>query len=212
MWRNRNEINMSCKNKTDVTGPAMNPKDPVVADSIRRLLHYYRGKLGESLNVKPVELDLSDPNMHVTCGSCNSLHDPHLKRFYNQPQRKKQLVKKGLINEEDQVLCSLKDFTQYMEYLKKVHLGWLKRSQQEQKKLLREFMLLKMATVEVPENIDAAHIKEWIISKGRTTFRNNNQKPAELAWEVNQRLQLEKLEKEVIRELQLEQRPEPIPT
>ncbi|XP_062847688.1 uncharacterized protein LOC134310101 [Trichomycterus rosablanca] len=215
MWRNRNEINMSCKDETNVTGPAMNPKDPVVPDSVRRLLHYYRGKLGDSLNVKPVEFDLSDPLMHVTCGSYNSLHDPLLKRFFNQPQRKKLLLKQGLINEEDQVLCSLKDFTQYVEYLRKVDLGWQKLHQQEQKQLL------KVAAGEVPENINAAHAKELLISRGRTTFRNNfkkfmnsssYQKPAELAWEVNQRLQLEKLEKEVIRELQLEQRLEPIPT
>ncbi|XP_062847687.1 serine-rich adhesin for platelets-like [Trichomycterus rosablanca] len=206
---------MSCKDETNVTGPAMNPKDPVVPDSVRRLLHYYRGKLGDSLNVKPAEFDLSDPLMHVTCGSYNSLHDPLIKKFYNQPQRKKLLLKQGLINEEDQVLCSLKDFTQYVEYLRKVDLGWQKLHQQEQKQLL------KVAAGEVPENINAAHAKELLISRGRTTFRNNfktfmnsssNQKPAELAWEVNQRLQLEKLEKEVIRELQLEQRLEPIPT
>ncbi|XP_062856173.1 uncharacterized protein LOC134319102 [Trichomycterus rosablanca] len=197
--------------------PRVNKVDVVqskVPDLQEPSLQYFRGELGESLFVKSAEFDSSDKDMEITCGSYNCLHDPHLKNFFNQPQRKKHLLKQGLIIQDDQVLCSVKDLVQYMRYIRRVLMSWNKLHQQEQKQLLKKFMVLKL-NGGVPENISAAHMKEWLIYRERSTFRNifkknvkqgSNSSYAEKAWEVNQRIELEEMEKKILRELSVERR------
>ncbi|XP_072548681.1 uncharacterized protein [Salminus brasiliensis] len=77
---------------------------------------YFRGKLGKRLVQQTPEFDLSDPYMNVTHGTYSSLHDPHLKKFFSRPEKKTHLIKKGLITEDDKVLCSRKEFRQYTDY------------------------------------------------------------------------------------------------
>ncbi|XP_062845251.1 uncharacterized protein LOC134303707 [Trichomycterus rosablanca] len=211
LWSNEKQRDMRRVNKVDV----VHPKVPVPQE---RLLEYFRGKLGRSLYVEPVEFDTSDKDVEVTCGSYNSLHDPHLKKFFNKPKRKEHLFKQGLITQDDQVLCSLKELNRYVRYIQRVQHSWDKLFQQEQKKLLKKFMVLKLDG-EVPENISTAHLKDLLIHRGRTTFRKiykkiitqgSNLNNAEMAWEATQRIQLDELEKEVLRELRIERRIPPM--
>ncbi|XP_062858565.1 uncharacterized protein LOC134320861 [Trichomycterus rosablanca] len=211
LWRNEKQRDMRRVNKVDVVHPK-------VPDPQEHLSQYFRSKLGESLYVEPAEFDTSDKDIEVTCGSYNSLHDPHLKKFFNERKRKELLFKQGLITQDDQVLCSLKELNRYMRYIQRVQLSWNKLFQQEQKKLLKKFMVLKLDGG-VPENISTAHLKDWLIHRGRTTFRKiykknikqgSNLNNAEMAWEVTQRIQLDELEKDVLRELRIEHRIPPM--
>ncbi|XP_076853519.1 uncharacterized protein LOC143508769 [Brachyhypopomus gauderio] len=65
---------------------------------------------------------------------------------------------------------------------------------------------------ELPEHVTISDTKQWLVYKGKNTFKTMYQKfmkwsdpqCAELVWELSHRFQLEELEKKIIRELRLE--------
>ncbi|XP_071182567.1 serine-rich adhesin for platelets-like isoform X2 [Salvelinus alpinus] len=175
---------------------------------------FFRGKLGEKLHQETPGFDLLDPNMRVIDVSYNCLHDKHLKCFFRHPERKKRLVKQGLITSNEKVLCTCKEYNRYSGYIKSVQLLWEKQCCAQQKNLLKQFLVLQQQG-EVPSHISLTDIREWLIAKGRNYFKNTFQSEmeegknlylAELAWDVKRRLRLEELEREVCRELRLERR------
>ncbi|KAM9568514.1 uncharacterized protein ACWYII_013614 isoform 2-T2 [Salvelinus alpinus] len=152
--------------------------------------------------------------MRVIDVGYNCLHDKHLKCFFHHPERKKRLVKQGLITSNEKVLCTCKEYNRYSGYIKSVQLLWEKQCCAQQKMLLKQFLVLQQQG-EVPSHISLTDIREWLIAKGRNYFKNTFQSEmeegknlylAELAWEVKRRLRLEELEREVCRELRLERR------
>ncbi|XP_071182568.1 platelet binding protein GspB-like isoform X3 [Salvelinus alpinus] len=152
--------------------------------------------------------------MRVIDVSYNCLHDKHLKCFFRHPERKKRLVKQGLITSNEKVLCTCKEYNRYSGYIKSVQLLWEKQCCAQQKNLLKQFLVLQQQG-EVPSHISLTDIREWLIAKGRNYFKNTFQSEmeegknlylAELAWDVKRRLRLEELEREVCRELRLERR------
>ncbi|XP_052321509.1 uncharacterized protein LOC118396117 isoform X13 [Oncorhynchus keta] len=173
---------------------------------------FFRGKLGEKLHQETPGFDLLDPNMRVIDVNYNCLHDKHLKSFFRHPERKKRLVKQGLITSNEKVLCSCKEYNRYSSYIKSVQLLWEKQCCAEQKMLLKQFLVLQQQG-EVPSHISLTDIRDWLIAKGRNYFKNTFQSEmeegknlhlAELAWDVKRRLRLKELEREVCRELRLE--------
>ncbi|XP_055770897.1 mucin-17-like isoform X2 [Salvelinus fontinalis] len=152
--------------------------------------------------------------MRVMDVSYNCLHDKHLKSFFRHPERKKRLVKQGLITSNEKVLCTCKEYNRYSSYIKSVQLLWEKQCCAQQKNLLKQFLVLQQQG-EVPSHISLTDIREWLIAKGRNYFKNTFQSEmeegknlhlAELAWDVKRRLRLEELEREVCRELRLARR------
>ncbi|XP_064786348.1 fibrous sheath-interacting protein 2-like isoform X2 [Oncorhynchus masou masou] len=175
---------------------------------------FFRGKLGEKLHQETPGFDLLDPNMRVIDVSYNCLHDKHLKSFFRHPERKKRLVKQGLITSNEKVLCTCKEYNRYSSYIKSVQLLWEKQCCAQQKMLLKQFLVLQQQG-EVPSYISLTDIRDWLIAKGRNYFKNTFQSEmeegknlhlAELAWDVKRRLRLKELEREVCRELRLERR------
>ncbi|KAM9568033.1 uncharacterized protein ACWYII_027423 [Salvelinus alpinus] len=175
---------------------------------------FFRGKLGGKLHQETPGFDLLDPNMRVIDVSYNCIHDKHLKCFFRHPERKKRLVKQGLITSNEKVLCTCKEYNRYSGYIKSVQLLWEKQCCAQQKNLLKQFLVLQQQG-EVPSHNSLTDIREWLIAKGRNYFKNTFQSEmeegknlylAELAWDVKRRLRLEELEREVCRELRLERR------
>ncbi|XP_062855732.1 uncharacterized protein LOC134318732 [Trichomycterus rosablanca] len=203
---------MPSEKKENAIGPMRTRKGWKVPFRLGRLLQWFRSKLGKSRKIKSAVFDQSNLNMQVERGSSNSLCDPRSKKFINWPQKKQQLVKQSLVTEEDQVLYSLMDLIEYIEYISNVQESWQKRLLQE-KQLLKDFLLLKVkggVPEMLPENISSAHMIDWLIYRGRSTFRNitktygkpsSNPIYADLVWELNQRIQLEELKEEVLQTL-----------
>ncbi|XP_022520607.1 fibrous sheath-interacting protein 2 [Astyanax mexicanus] len=81
-------------------------------------VQFSRGKLGQSLSPETQDFDLRDPNITRNLWDYNCLHDKHLKKFFKRPEKKKRLVQLGLITPDERVLCSVKQFTNYVEYLR----------------------------------------------------------------------------------------------
>ncbi|GAA6072627.1 uncharacterized protein LOC113637909 [Tachysurus ichikawai] len=175
---------------------------------------YSRGELGESIFESSPDFNLDDPDMKLMSMEYNSLHDPHLKLFFNQRGKKQHLKKLGLITHDNKVLCTLKEFRDYMRYREAFHLSCEKYLLEKQKYLLKHFMMLKQKG-EMPETISVSDMINWLINKGMGTFRKmykqnieagSNPYYDEVLWKVRQHLQLEKMWKEVVRELRLERR------
>jgi hypothetical protein len=66
------------------------------------------------------EFDLSDPYCHLMSNEYQPLHDPHLKTHFSTPRKQRHLRKNGFITEEGKVICNLKEFNRYRQYLHKL--------------------------------------------------------------------------------------------
>lgn len=98
----------------DVKLPMMqNPKGSVVL---------YTTKLGDPKHRSKQEydFDLRDPYGQYICNEYQPLHDPHLKSHFNSAMMRRHLIRKGFISEDGKVLCSLKEFNQYRQYLRHI--------------------------------------------------------------------------------------------
>ena len=71
--------------------------------------------------------DLSTPKKYIssTLLEYNSLQDPHLRSYFHYPPRKHKLKKTGFITDDLDVICSLKKYNAYRNFLEdefmKVH-------------------------------------------------------------------------------------------
>ncbi|KAK3104092.1 hypothetical protein FSP39_024350 [Pinctada imbricata] len=68
------------------------------------------------------EFDLSDPYCHVISNEYQPLHDPHLRHHFSSPKMRRHLERNGFITNEGKVICNLKEFNQYRQYLRKIYL------------------------------------------------------------------------------------------
>ncbi|XP_066304427.1 serine-rich adhesin for platelets-like [Branchiostoma lanceolatum] len=120
----------------------LDTKMPLIP-GIEKAMVLYTTDLGERLHARPNDhdFDLTDPCGHQMSTEYNLLHDPHLKPFYSFPGVKQRLVRNGFITQDGKVLCTLKEFNQYRQYLRKISLDYYnneRRRQLEDAVLARE--------------------------------------------------------------------------
>ncbi|EAA05098.3 AGAP011106-PA, partial [Anopheles gambiae str. PEST] len=77
-----------------------------------------RGALGQPVWELPPEhgFDLQDPELRVVRRSYLELHDKHLREFWTEAL-KKYLKRRELINNEERVMCTLRQLNQYRSFL-----------------------------------------------------------------------------------------------
>nr|XP_015207218.1 PREDICTED: uncharacterized protein LOC107077925 [Lepisosteus oculatus] len=183
---------------------------------------FYTTNLSERLYQDSASFVLTDPNSHQIDSTYNSLHDPNLKQFFNNRNRQRLLVKRGLITPHKKVICTPKEFNQYREYLTTVKLDWEKSYLEQQKELVKQFLILQERN-EIPQDVSVCDMREWLLEHGSTMHRDGERaarmrlqygKPrderplshTQLTWRVKERLMLQELEVEARRELRLERR------
>ncbi|XP_078578748.1 uncharacterized protein LOC144863447 isoform X2 [Branchiostoma floridae x Branchiostoma japonicum] len=120
----------------------LDTKMPLIP-GLEKALVLYTTNLGERLHARrdDYDFDLTDPCGHQMSTEYNLLHDPHLKPFFSSPYVKHRLIKNGFITEDGKVLCTLKEFNQYRQYLRKIsldHYRHERRRQLESSVLARE--------------------------------------------------------------------------
>lgn len=66
---------------------------------------------------------MTDPyNRERVVGSpYTALNDPHAKDYINKPETKRLLYNQGLINGDNEVMYSLREFNKYRDYLRTVY-------------------------------------------------------------------------------------------
>ncbi|XP_069133812.1 uncharacterized protein [Argopecten irradians] len=132
------------------------------------------------------DFDLSDPYCHVFSNDYHPLHDRHLRNHFNQPQMRRHLQRNDFLTDDNKVVCTLKEFNRYRQYLRRVCLMELAREQRiEKENYLNAQRDIMDSTAEKPTDIRIRQVQENL-EKQRTLTRKRIE---ELLQEKSNRLQ-----------------------
>lgn len=76
-----------------------------------------------------LDFDLTDPYSMLMSNYYKPLHDPHLKPHLTASRMRRRLYRGGFITRDGKVLCTLREFNEYRQYLRKLNLA-LERKQE----------------------------------------------------------------------------------
>ncbi|KAJ7303290.1 hypothetical protein JRQ81_012230 [Phrynocephalus forsythii] len=130
---------------------------------------FYTTNLGEKLYQPSATFDLSDPYCKVMAPRYKSLHDPHLRAYYKRKDNLRRLKKAGQITDKNKVVCSLKEFNEYRQYLSSLKLEFEKHYMKEQKMLEKQVTKLQEANL-LPEGADTSKYRDWMLKEERPTI------------------------------------------
>ncbi|XP_070788074.1 fibrous sheath-interacting protein 2 [Pituophis catenifer annectens] len=131
---------------------------------------FYRTHLGEKLYQPSATFDLSDPYCKIMAPKYKSLHDPHLRAYYKRKDNLQRLKKSGLITDKNKVVCTLKEFNEYRQYLTSRKLEFEKHYLREQKTLEKQVTKLQ-DTHGLPEAIETSKYRDWLLKEERPTIQ-----------------------------------------
>ncbi|XP_068556988.1 uncharacterized protein [Anas acuta] len=101
------------------------------------------GRSSRELHQPSAQFHLEDPYCRLLRTEYNCLHDPHLQAYYSRKDSLQSLKSKGFITSSGKVVCSLKEFNEYRQYLTTLKLEAEKIRRQEEEKLQQQFAKLK---------------------------------------------------------------------
>ncbi|CAO1405305.1 unnamed protein product [Diamesa serratosioi] len=115
----------SCKKYCDVKCPK-NLLDKVLIPNNPNVKCNYlfaRSQVGSKLLqvTRTDDFTFEDPYNYQTASTYHPLHDPYLKTFFKKKVFLDHLKKNKLVSEDNEVICSLKDFNSYRKYLFRVN-------------------------------------------------------------------------------------------
>ncbi|KAJ8378627.1 hypothetical protein AAFF_G00238390 [Aldrovandia affinis] len=182
-----------------------------------------RGKLGCKLYQPTTDFVNMGPSMHIMKPSYNSLHDPHLRSYHYRRDMHTTLRKAKHITEDNEVICSLKEYNIYEDYLKSLKLVADRTYDDAQRDKMKKFFEFQEKGL-IPWNVSLADVTEALLEEGAENRRQllqtesarqkNRQRPKEedndsrqndedlytemymLTWNTDDRLRLMMYEKE----------------
>nr|KAG5702545.1 hypothetical protein BaRGS_003705 [Batillaria attramentaria] len=94
----------------------LDSKLPVVP-SPRGSYTLYTTKVGQPkyISKQHYDFDLNDPEGRARPGEYDSLHDPFLKTYFDNPRTRKQLLHNDLITRDGKIKCDVKEFNQFRD-------------------------------------------------------------------------------------------------
>ncbi|XP_053814714.1 uncharacterized protein LOC128796772 [Vidua chalybeata] len=104
---------------------------------------FCRGKLGEKLHWQCPSFNLDDPYMHHLNLQYNCLHDPHLQDYHKRKDILWMLKKQGFVTSDNKVICTVKEFNEYRQYLTRTKLQSEQILRQQEEGLLPLLAKLK---------------------------------------------------------------------
>ncbi|XP_044885732.1 fibrous sheath-interacting protein 2-like isoform X2 [Mauremys mutica] len=131
---------------------------------------FYRTNLGEKLYQPPSGFDLGDPYCRLMTTKYRSLHDPHLRSYYKRKNNLRRLKKGGYVTNDNKVVCTLKEFNEYRQYLTTLKLEFEKNYMREQKMLEKQVTKLQDPIL-LPEGADTSHFREWLLREERENLQ-----------------------------------------
>ncbi|XP_066492594.1 fibrous sheath-interacting protein 2 [Tiliqua scincoides] len=131
---------------------------------------FYTTNLGEKLYQPSATFDLSDPYCKIMAPKYKSLHDPHLRAYYKRKDNLRRLKKAGHITDKNKVVCTLKEFNEYRQYLTSLKLEFEKHYIREQKMLEKQITKLQDGRV-LPEAADTSKYRDWLLKEERPTIQ-----------------------------------------
>ncbi|XP_074064231.1 fibrous sheath-interacting protein 2 isoform X7 [Macrotis lagotis] len=125
---------------------------------------FYTTNLSEKLFQPSYGFNLSDPYGRLLETRYKSLHDPHLSSYYKRKDILKQLKKGGYITSNNKIVCTLKEFNKYRQYLTSLKLDFERNYIREQKMLEKKVTKLQEHN-QIP-NRDADQLRKWLLQQG----------------------------------------------
>ncbi|KAK4812744.1 hypothetical protein QYF61_018293 [Mycteria americana] len=123
---------------------------------------FSRAKLGEKLHRPSCYFDLGDPYCRLMRAEYNSLHDPHLQAYHKRKDNIRRLKREGYVTSDGKVVCTLKEFNEYRQYLTTLKLEAEKTFRREEERLRQHLAKLKDAP-KPPRAIDPSRLAERLL-------------------------------------------------
>ncbi|XP_042656671.1 uncharacterized protein LOC122154143 [Tyto alba] len=129
---------------------------------------FSRGKLGEKLHRPSCTFNLGDPYCRLLSTEYNCLHDPHLEAYHRRSHNFRSLKRAGYVTSDGKVICNLKEFNEYRQYLSTLKLEAKKMSRQAEGRLQQHLPELKDAP-KVPGAVDTSRLAERLLQPRKTS-------------------------------------------
>ncbi|XP_049653465.1 trichohyalin-like [Accipiter gentilis] len=158
---------------------------------------FCRTKLGEKLHQPSGYFNLGDPYCRLLSTDYNSLHDPHLRAYHKRKDNLQRLKREGYVTSDGRVVCTLKEFNEYRQYLTTLKLEAEKTFMREEKKLQQDLAQSEDAS-KLPGGTDVSHPQEWLPQEQRQSLPGGERKRRQRHLTVTKKPmeRLEALEKE----------------
>ncbi|KAJ8393387.1 hypothetical protein AAFF_G00061090 [Aldrovandia affinis] len=126
------------------------------------------------------------PCMRTPLPQYNSLHDPHLRHYFHQRDRHHRLREGNFITDDNEVICSLKDYNSYEEYLKNLKMVADQTYDDKQRAKMEKVMALQQKG-RFPKDVSLAEVIDMILEEDSKNLRHalqseaaGRQKPSEV--------------------------------
>ncbi|XP_064175344.1 fibrous sheath-interacting protein 2-like isoform X2 [Anguilla rostrata] len=129
-----------------------------------------RGQLGDGLYRPTTEFLRTGPCMRIPDPIYNNLHDPHLRHYYHRQDRRNMLKEGNFITDDNEVICSLKDYNTYEEYLRRLKMVANKTYDQTQSAKMEKVMRLQKKG-RVPRDVRLEEVMESILEEDSENMR-----------------------------------------
>ncbi|XP_072482304.1 fibrous sheath-interacting protein 2-like isoform X6 [Notamacropus eugenii] len=132
---------------------------------------FYTTNLNEKLFQPSYGFNLNDPYGRLLETRYKNLHDPHLSGYYKRKDILKKLRKGGHITSNNKVICTLREFNKYRQYLTSLKLDFERNYIREQKMLEKQVTRLQEHN-QIPDSRDAAQFREWLLQDGTRSVQD----------------------------------------
>ncbi|XP_006864125.1 PREDICTED: fibrous sheath-interacting protein 2-like [Chrysochloris asiatica] len=132
---------------------------------------FYTTSLSERLFRPSYDFNLTDPYCRLLENQYKSLHDPHLREYYKRKDILRRLKKGGYITSNNKIVCSLKEWNKYRQYLTSLKIDFERNYAREQKMLSKRINKLQENN-HIPEHFDVAQFQNWLLQEGTHSFKD----------------------------------------
>ncbi|KAJ8382583.1 hypothetical protein SKAU_G00033610 [Synaphobranchus kaupii] len=147
-----------------------------------------RAQIGEALYKPATEFLRTGPSMRIMMPSYNSLHDPHLRHYYQKKELKAKLRKANYITEDNEVICSVKDYNIYEDYLRSLKMIADRNRVEEQMDRMSAFLESQRKGL-ISKNVNISEITDIFLEENEENLRKLLQ--TKLTWQDRQKKQSE---------------------
>ncbi|XP_021272785.1 uncharacterized protein LOC110408448 [Numida meleagris] len=120
---------------------------------------FCRTKLGEKLHQPSPHFDLGDPYCRQLRTEYNSLHDPYVQAYHSRKDNLQNLKNKGFITDDRKVVCTLKEFNEYRQYLTRLKLEHEETKRREKEKLRQKMSNLNKFSHSLSRDTDESWMR-----------------------------------------------------
>ncbi|XP_075385190.1 fibrous sheath-interacting protein 2 [Tenrec ecaudatus] len=132
---------------------------------------FYTTGLCEKLFRPSYDFNLTDPYCRLLENQYKSLHDPHLRAYYKRKDILRRLKKGGYITSNNKIVCSLKEWNKYRQYLTSLKLDFERNYSREQKMLTKRLNKLQ-ENCHLSECCHAEQFQNWLLQERAYSFKD----------------------------------------